>query len=165
MQIQVTVPEWLKLPQETRTKLVEIFKLHKSHGTQMEQQGEGSILVSDGYSNSDLEGITLAGMQEYLQDPSISADFVSLFHAVLDKIVAEKTVGNSVAVPFGIPLDSINLIRDEWNTTLQRLRREAETHDQLQDLVNMIKQVFNINTQPHEPQRLSPKKERVKKSK
>lgn len=164
MQIQVTVPEWLKLPQETRTKLVEIFKLHKSHGTQMEQQGEGSILVSDGYSNSDLEGITVMNMQEYLQSGySSDDDFVSLFHKVLDKLVGDSPAEMATNPEPAFSLKK--LVADEWETTLKRLKGEADTYEQTQDLINIVKRIFNINTQPHEPQRLSPKKGSVKKSK
>lgn len=166
MQIQVTVPEWLKLSQETRVRLAEKFQLSRSRGTQMEQQGEGSVLVSDGYSNSDLEGITLEKMQEYLQDTSISGDFVSLFHGVLEKIEAEKTMVRNISI-FN-PQKEVStreLLLEEWAWQLQLLKNKATNQEMTQELVDMIKKTFEINTTPHESQRLPAKKERIKKSK
>lgn len=75
--------DWLQLPNEVRLKLVEIFKIPRSGGAVIED----NRVITDGYTQIDLDTITTLAMQAYLDTDE--TDFAILFKAVLKKIEPE----------------------------------------------------------------------------
>jgi hypothetical protein len=80
----LTVPQWLELDRDMRTRFVEIFDIKKSGYTEVE---DGRV-VTDGHWGSDLMAITVEKMQEYtgLKDEN----FIDLINAVIIKIEKEN---------------------------------------------------------------------------
>lgn len=76
--------EWMGLPRETRLKLVVAFSIPK-HGQVMTQSGvNGSTVLTDGHTITDLEAISIETMQNYTG--LMETDFYKLFNKVLEKI-------------------------------------------------------------------------------
>lgn len=81
--MQINTFQWVSLPQETRNRLIEIFSLKKSGHVEVENK----TVMTDGYTNQDLAGITVEKMQEYTGTDE--EEYFSLFKAVLAKIEGE----------------------------------------------------------------------------
>lgn len=85
MKPTMTPSQWLSLDYPIRAKLVEIFNVQRSSGTQVID----SRVVSDGHTYDDLQAINVESMQAYLQ--TTVEDFYSLLNKVVDQINAELT--------------------------------------------------------------------------
>lgn len=82
--VQVSVSDWLKLPNEVRMRLREIFKVPRSEATSV----MNSVLLSDGTTYGDLSVISVEAMQTFLG--SKETDFKALYDQVLSTIFEEK---------------------------------------------------------------------------
>ena len=90
MTIQLSVENWVSLPQETREKLREIFNIKRSANACVVD----NRLVCDGSSYDDLAVVTVKAMQDYLG--SKEKDFQALILNTIEKatvIEAEPVVG------------------------------------------------------------------------
>ncbi len=123
MQYTLSVPQWLKLNQETRNKIAEVFQLNKSKGVQIESEGGKSVVVSDGYTHEDLEEITVQKMKDYLGGVTLD-DFLSLFSAVVAKIEEDKemVIEEDKAVVKEIDNEDLKKI---WQEALDHMKRQA----------------------------------------
>ena len=81
---QVTIPMWLDLPQELRSKMVEIFALKRSGGTVISSVGGVMRCETDGYTHEDLIGISIDKMQDFLGEHD-EKDFWKLLEATINK--------------------------------------------------------------------------------
>lgn len=80
-------PVWLRLPQETRGKLVNLFGLKRSGATETYMGRDSMVrVVSDGYTAADLMAVTTIKMQELLGTDS--TDFYGLFDEILANVDA-----------------------------------------------------------------------------
>lgn len=77
---QLTIPQWLDLPVETRKKLKEVFSIPRSTGSQVIDK----TVVCDGHTHKDLMSISVEAMQKFLD--SKAEDFWNLFDVTLEKI-------------------------------------------------------------------------------
>ncbi len=141
MLVQVTIPEWLKLPVPVRQRLVQIFEINRSQGTSV----EGNVVISDGYTHKDLEAITLEKMQIFLD--SQEPDFIKLFDAVVKKIEDEKPVEIK-------PEDRTrkDLLMEEWSMALGKFKSQAvffKFEDEFNELVSKITGVTAEKVQSH----------------
>lgn len=75
--------EWLRVIPETRLFLADHFNIKRSGSTQVEQRGEAYV-VSDGFTPTDLEGLTVEKMQEYLgsKESNVHVLFELLVNAI-----------------------------------------------------------------------------------
>lgn len=138
----LSVPEWLKLSADTRTKLAEIFQISKSKGAQIETMGEQSVVKSDGHTHEDLQAITVEKMQGYLGENFNGVqDFLMLFNTVVRKVEEVK------AAEAPKPIDTKALMLEEWVAILSRLKGQSVEHQMEQELLIAIKQLFNIKEQ------------------
>lgn len=83
---------WLGLPQETRSKLTQLFHIPRTGEsivtTGMLPNGTiGGVVQQDGHSASDLYAITVEKMQEVLNNPD-EKDFHILFNGVVENLDA-----------------------------------------------------------------------------
>lgn len=53
---------WIDLPKQVRAKLVEVFGIERTGITEVRDQ----TVISDGFTNTDLQGITLDKMNQYI---------------------------------------------------------------------------------------------------
>lgn len=84
---QVTVPTWVSVKTETRTKLREIFLIpHSSHAQVITDQMGKSTLLSDGTTNEDLKALSVEKMQDYLGSVAADDTVHSLFKRCVDKV-------------------------------------------------------------------------------
>lgn len=81
LRFQVTIPQWLELPQEIRQRLKKIFAIPKSAGCQVVD----NQLVSDGHTHADLANLTIEKMQDYLGMYD-ETDFWHLYDLVLQDL-------------------------------------------------------------------------------
>lgn len=140
MQVQVTIPEWLKLGPETRQRLVREFEIPRSQGSMI----EGNTVVSDGYTHKDLESITVEKMQVFLDDPE-NKDFISLFNKVVERIEEEKELV--------IPVEQMTreqLLLEEWTMGIGRFYSQAIFFNLVPQLLEVISKITGITTQKAE---------------
>lgn len=98
-------PVWLRLSQEMRGKLVNLFGLKRSGATETYMGRDSMVrVVSDGYTASDLLAVSKERMQELLG--SDSTDFYWLFDEVcanveslLDGSFLQTDIPNTLLVP------------------------------------------------------------------
>lgn len=81
---QLYTQEWINLPQEIRNSLATIFGLSKDCGTEVVD----NRIVSDGFSNESLKGITIEKMQHMLKTEE--EDFMKLFSLVLESLTGSS---------------------------------------------------------------------------
>lgn len=77
---QLTIPQWLDLPIDVRSKLKAIFNIPKSVGSQIVDK----VVVSDGHTHADLAVITIEAMQAFLG--SKDDDFWTLMESALERV-------------------------------------------------------------------------------
>lgn len=82
LQEHISTAQWLTLPLETRTRLVEIFDIPKSAYTVVED----NTVTSDGYMTEDLFAITKEKCQTYLDRASEEDTLLSVFGMVIKSI-------------------------------------------------------------------------------
>jgi len=91
---------WIALPKDVRNQLVNIFGLQRTGISEIRDQ----TVISDGYCNADLEGITKEKMAEYTGFP-LTESFMHLLEKTLAKVqsdlhpelkVAEETLTKPV---------------------------------------------------------------------
>lgn len=78
------VPNWMALSKETKDHLIKVFGLVKTGNSEIRDQE----VVTDGFTNNDLEGITLSKMAEYTGSPA-SESFHRLWEVTLSKVKYE----------------------------------------------------------------------------
>ena len=144
MEIQVSVPEWVKLPHETRVELAKQFNLKKSKGAQVEFIGGITVLQSDGYTHDDLRDITIEKMQDYLK--SEETDFIKLFNACVEKV--DEVANTEVAVD----VDPTQIIIENWINKIEALKKDAEINGMEPYLKDLIHRLFNIKKETYVPQ-------------
>lgn len=83
--IQLGVGQWVQLPEYMRRRIAELFKLKRSGGAEV----FNGRLVTDGYTYKDLEGISIAKMQELLN--LTETEYFSLFDALLEHVENEHS--------------------------------------------------------------------------
>lgn len=102
---QVTVPTWVSVKYETRTKLRELFMIpHSSHAEVITDAMGHSTVMSDGTTNTDLQSLTVERLRDYLGSAAINETVHDLFKKVVEKI--EKPVEI-------VPQGSINEVKSE----------------------------------------------------
>lgn len=88
---QITIPYWLRLSQETRNKIAQIFNLNRSGGIQVHSAHGKTEVVSDGYNHKDLSKITPEAIAEYLKEP-VSDSFWTAFERLVDTLEGRQAV-------------------------------------------------------------------------
>lgn len=134
----LTTYDWLQLPQEVRSKLVQIFNIPRSGVGHVNYTGKGAEIVSDGYTNTDLKSIGIASMQQYLN--SNQDDFTSLFKAVLKSLDGGQ-VKNVVDTSSQRTQDQI---LESWVSKLKEIRVEAEERGLLTEFVKILKAEIKV---------------------
>jgi hypothetical protein len=81
---QLTVPQWLSLPINTRMRLVKVFGIPRSQGSLVQD----NKVMSDGYTHTDLMRISVESMQKFLD--SDEKDFFKLLDDVIATLEAEE---------------------------------------------------------------------------
>lgn len=89
---QLYEQQWVKLPQEVRSRLVVLFNIPRSKGSFVEYQPFETIVRSTGHTDADLTNISIERMQAFLK--SSETDFRTLFDQVTEKI--EKGIRGEV---------------------------------------------------------------------
>lgn len=75
--------QWMLLPGNVRARLAEVFELTKTGGSLVQDNRQ----LSDGYTDKDLEIVTITKMQEYLETEN--TDFLTLLTGLRSKIEQE----------------------------------------------------------------------------
>ena len=153
MNIQLNTHEWLSLPMDVRQRLREIFGIQKSEGARVID----NKVESDGTTYADLSVITVEKMREYLELPECSNhEFPALYDLTIEKIKEEL---NPVVQEIP-PVDSKQILVDEWVATLTRVKGQAVAASMEDYLDNVLKRVFEIKptiiTQTNEKQKKKP---------
>ncbi len=76
----IGVGQWIGLNFETRQELIKMFGLVRSAGTVV----ENGVLKTDGYTDKDLEAISVEALQKALQSPD--TNFFALFDTLLAQL-------------------------------------------------------------------------------
>lgn len=88
---QIYVSQWLQVPTETRNKLIALFNLKRSGFAQV----VNNVVVSDGFTDMDLAGLTVEILQKYLN--SKEKDIIALLENAIVKINTPEVV--KIATP------------------------------------------------------------------
>lgn len=80
---QISIPQWLQLPQHIRSRMIEVFELPRSARTEV----FNNIVMCDGYTHEDLKNITIEKMQKFLG--SGVEDYYQLLDATVAKVEDE----------------------------------------------------------------------------
>lgn len=85
---QVTVPQWLSLPVETREKLRAQFKIPRTGQRSFVQVGGKGEVTSDGTTNGDLAALSLPAMAKYLGLVEVPGEemLLTLFKKVVERV-------------------------------------------------------------------------------
>lgn len=78
---KVYVANWMALPKETKEHLIKVFNIVKTGNSEVRDQE----VVTDGYTNDDLNAITLDKMAEYTGSPTTET-FHRLWEITLAKV-------------------------------------------------------------------------------
>lgn len=76
---------WIDLPQETRNHLAKVFGIERTGVTEIRDQA----VVSDGYTNKDLEAVTADKMSAYVGSATGELSFSRLLEITLSKVKFE----------------------------------------------------------------------------
>ena len=76
---------WIDLPREYRNKLTEVFSIERTGISEVRDD----TLISDGYTNTDLQAITREKMAEYVGSSAEDTAFHRLWELTLAKIKFE----------------------------------------------------------------------------
>lgn len=85
MELTLTPSLWLQASATTRLKLAKDFGLHRSSGPQIITENGHVHVESDGYTVSDLRGMSIESMQKYVGTTSVD-DLFSLFNLCIAKV-------------------------------------------------------------------------------
>lgn len=77
--------QWMLLPQIVRTRLADVFNLKRTGGSLVQDNRQ----LSDGYTDKDLEVITLERMQDFLKTDE--KDFLLLLTGLRNKVLEDVT--------------------------------------------------------------------------
>lgn len=77
---QISTGQWVGLSFETRQELVKMFSLTRSGGTVV----ENGVLKTDGYTDKDLETMSVEALQKALESPE--TNFYTLFDTLLAQL-------------------------------------------------------------------------------
>lgn len=131
MQAMLSTPQWLSLPQPVRLRLVELFGVRRSSGSQVQD----NVVISDGHTMDDLKAINVGTMQMFLN--SKETDYYTLFNQVLEVIEAElvppvvatepelPTVDLKITIDKGGNIDT-KVITNDKNQTNAKTKEGAE---------------------------------------
>jgi len=87
----IDMREWMGLPQEERALLSVAFNMPRSGHTHVQSGVNGSTVISDGHTFTDLESISIDLMRSFLLADNSETDFYKLFDKVLKKLKGEET--------------------------------------------------------------------------
>lgn len=93
---------WMTLPQDIRRHLVNLFKMNRSSGSEVRD----NTVISDGYTNEDLENINEITMCEYLKLPLGLKSFPELWTLTLGKV-------NNELHPIVVNFEGITLMPEQ----------------------------------------------------
>ena len=119
---QLFVPEWLKLPRETRILLADKFGLTRDVCTEV----DGGVVKCDGFSNKMLANLTADIMAEYLG--SDSNDFYELFTKTIEKITYVEPIVEPV-----VTIAAVNTVDNVINETL--IKKDEEIVKEIEKAV------------------------------
>lgn len=91
MRYQITTFQWLQLPSETRQSLAKVFQIQK-HGN---SSVYGNRIISDGYTNQDLAGITVEKINIMLGTEHAEKDILHAFEEVVDYLNTNTKENNN----------------------------------------------------------------------
>ncbi len=87
---------WLSFSPEVRSKLIRLFVIPRSSGSQVENVGGLARVVSDGHTVDDLTAVNIDVLQKMLA--TTSTDYFALLHQVVESIDRLLEVKDSGAV-------------------------------------------------------------------
>lgn len=83
----ITIHQWLPLKKETREKLKEIFYLKSTGMVEVETDQFGkSTIKNDGFTNTDLQVITVEKLVDYLGTAAVNETIYDLWKLVVEKV-------------------------------------------------------------------------------
>jgi hypothetical protein len=85
MEQQMTTFYWLKLPAKTRAAFANVFDLKRTHGASVQYIDGQTKVISDGYTDTDLAGITVKSLQKFVGEKD-EKDFWKLIDVALEKV-------------------------------------------------------------------------------
>ena len=83
MTFQVSQTQWLELPRGMREQLVKLFNIPK-HGHSVVHGGK---ILADGYTNQDLQAITIEKINSYLGTSYEEIDILKAFNQLVEKLI------------------------------------------------------------------------------
>lgn len=93
----VTTHQWLPLKKETRDKLAQIFFIPRTGMTEVETDNFGkSYVLSDGYTNSDLQTVTAEKLIDFLGGAAVNETILDLWKRAIDKVEMKTEIVNPV---------------------------------------------------------------------
>ena len=81
---QLTIPQWLELPQEIKQKLILLFAIPRSSG----ESTVNNTVISDGHTHEDLAHITVDKMRVFLGIENEKDGFWELMEMTLKRVYA-----------------------------------------------------------------------------
>lgn len=99
MRYQISTTQWLELSNDLRNKIAAMFDLKKGAGAKV----YGSRLISDGYTNENLQGITVEKINAFMGTSFVEKEILEAFHQFVEfikngneKIEHGKTISQQV---------------------------------------------------------------------
>ncbi len=111
---RILVPHWISLKKEIRVHLVKVFNLTATGIAEIRDQS----VISDGYSNSDLDKITAAKMAEYVGS---NESFPRLWELTLAKVHYELHPPLDFSKPQPTPTAPTLLVKDKDGNELLKV--------------------------------------------
>jgi hypothetical protein len=122
---QISQPQWVKLPPYVRSRIAQLFNLTRSQGSFVQD----NELKSDGYTQTDLQGITLEGLQAHFKENN--NDLYELFNRLVEEIEDQNTSNELDAVKNSeLPI--------KWAKQINDIRSEAIETNLLEEFNNLI---------------------------
>lgn len=124
----LSISYWLDLPQETRSNIAKAMGISKSGGAVV----ENGRVMCDGFTQDDLDKITLGKLQTYLG--STDMNFYDLFERAID-----KANGKEVSTIGVMPAEEAKEAMEEW-----KANATDEQVTKLEEALKPIKKVKKV---------------------
>ncbi len=98
----------------------------------------GPVVTSDGYTNTDLKAVSLEAMQEYT---GLKHDrFIDLFNATVEAVNGDPLPVKGIETP----QFSQNQLLESWQSTINKIRIQAEEKALLTEFVKMLRAEIKV---------------------
>ena len=109
---QIATTQWLELSNELRNKIATMFDLKKGAGAKV----YGTRLISDGYTNENLQGVTVEKINAVMGTSFVEEEILKAFHGFVEFIKNNKNIENGTEAKSSQQVEGTNSNGNEGKT-------------------------------------------------